>query len=300
MAFRALVPFVTVFATVDREVHIVVIKSSRCPGGVGVAVFATRRELRGGMAGVGGAVVISYMTSGAGGRCTGVPTGVAIDTIRILVGTVERKGSLIVVKIFECIARRMTGQAGVVFVGIPTDALVAVVGLGVGVAVGTTEFRKICRVGMAIRTGRPYPVVCPRIDGEMLGVVARKVRRHPIGRGGMASRTIVGNTRTGMVGSRSSRKICLVASHALIGRIGKITADMTPVAIGNVMALRQRKKIVVADLVGTPARGKHIVALDAVGREATFRVVGHAGIVKINLVAIDTIIAEAIKTQGRF
>lgn len=155
MAFRALVPFVAVFAAVDREVHVVMIKSSRCPGRFGMAIFATRRELSGGMARVIGVVVISYMTSGARGRRTGIPVGVAIDTIRILVGTVERKGGLVVVEIPKRIAGRMTSQAGIVFVSIPPDALVAVVGLWIGMAVGTTECRKICRVGMAIRTRRP-------------------------------------------------------------------------------------------------------------------------------------------------
>lgn len=134
----------------------------------------------------------------------------------------------------------------------------------------------------------------------MLGIVPRKLRRHPIGRGGMANHAIVGNTRTRMVGGRGSRKICLVASHAFVRCIGKITTGVAPVTIGNVMPLGQGKKIVVTNLIRMPVGSEHIVALDTIHREATFRVVGHAGVDEINLVAIDTIIAKAIKTQGHF
>ena len=115
----------------------------------------------------------------------------------------------------------------------------------------------------------------------------------------MASRAIVGDTRTGMVGSRGSRKICLVTSHTFVGRLGKIAVAMATGTICQVMPLRQRKKVVI-DLIGMPVGGKHIVTFQAVGTKAGRRMVGIGGSREIGSVAADTIIAVAIKPQRCF
>ena len=68
MAVGTFIPGLLVFAAVNGEIHRIMVKSGRFPGGFAMAAGAVRRELCGFMIGIGGLVVIVDMTAGTGIR----------------------------------------------------------------------------------------------------------------------------------------------------------------------------------------------------------------------------------------
>lgn len=92
--------------------------------------------------------------------------------------------------------------------------------------------------------------------------------------------------------------ISTMAGIAGVWRIGVTAAGMAFLTILNIVPFRQWKEIVV-DFGGHPTRGKHIMALHAVGGKSCLLVIGMCGSCVVLPVTINTCIAERGELQGR-
>lgn len=203
------------------------------------------------------------------------------------------------VKISIAVACRVTGKTSRTVVGIPPYAVVLIVRFGVGMASSTSEFCIIRRIGMALRALVPFSFVGTAVNGEISRIVLNKRSGHPAGVSGMTFYTVLRK-----VGSRVLRVggrivICLMTGNAGSRRIGKIAVGMALRAVGNVVTFGERKKIVV-DPVRSPVEPGMIVAVHTIGGETGCGMVWIGRCHVIGRMATDAIIADPVKTQGRF
>lgn len=193
-------------------------KSGRLPSDGGVATGAIGRNGQRYVIRIQALVVIRCMATGTGSWSTGIAIGVTLVTTRGNVRPGQWKIGGIVVKRPRSITCRVASQAGRAVVGISADAIVLVIGLRVGMAGGTGKFSVIGRVGMALGTLIPLPLVLAAVNGEILPVVV-KGRRRP-GRFGMATRTISREMRCGVIGIGGLVVIVEVTGRAVGGCTG--------------------------------------------------------------------------------
>ena len=90
-----------------------------------------------------------------------------------------------------------------------------------------------------------------------------------------------------------------MAGKAIGWRTGKISPRMATGAIFDFMSPGKREESVV-DIIGRPIEAIHPVALLTIDRKGGVIVVGVGGGVEIIQVAIDAVIADPVKLQGRF
>lgn len=124
----------------------------------------------------------------------------ALGTGHRLVHAGQREISFTVVEYIGCIPVRMASQASRAVVGIAIYAAMLVVGSGICMAGSTGIIRIIRRVIVTIRTLIPCALVGAAVNGEIINIVLRVFRRHPIGVGCMALGAILGKMRQRMVG----------------------------------------------------------------------------------------------------
>ncbi len=122
-------------------------------------------------------------------RRTRKTTGVTSDTIRCDMSACQRKARLVMVKIIICTARRMTSQTCGTIVSITIYTNMLIIGFRIGVAGYTSEFCIIRRIGVAINTLAPFPVMCSAVNGEIISIMIHIICRCPAGISGMAFRT---------------------------------------------------------------------------------------------------------------
>ena len=97
----------------------------------------------------------------------------ALDTIHAVVPTRQREIGAVVVKHIGGVARWVAGQTSIVLILIPTYAHMGIVRFWVLMAIGTREFGKIGRVGMAVKALVPFVVMRPTVDREILPIVVK-------------------------------------------------------------------------------------------------------------------------------
>lgn len=93
---------------------------------------------------------------------------------------------LAVVKDIGGVAGLVTGEAGCIAVGVAVHPGVVIVGFRVYVAIGTTEFGKVRGVRVAVLAKGPGAFMLSTINREIGSIMVGKLRRHPVGVGGMA------------------------------------------------------------------------------------------------------------------
>ena len=70
----------------------------------------------------------------------------------------------------------VAGQASRTVVGVPTDSIVLIIGLRIGMAACAGEFCEIGRVGVTIRTSVPLILVFATVNREIIPVVIESSR----------------------------------------------------------------------------------------------------------------------------
>ena len=112
----------------------------------------------------------------------------------------QRKIAFVVVKTVFGITSRVTSQAGRIFIHITRYILMSIVGFGVEVTYRTTILGVIRSIGMTFGARRPYTLVFAAVNGEIVGVVLSKLRRHPVRVRCMASCAIIAKACIDVVG----------------------------------------------------------------------------------------------------
>ena len=130
-------------------------------------------ETKGLVVGVGGLVEICGMTGRAIRRRTLVSIGVAGNAFHRGMCSGQGEHGQVVVEDIGRVAGRMAGQAGRIVIHISGHADMLVIGLRIGMAIGTRHLRIIGRVGMAVRTLAPFAVVGAAVNGEILSVMIK-------------------------------------------------------------------------------------------------------------------------------
>ena len=120
---------------------------------------------------VGRLIEICQVAGVAIGRGAGVSVVVTGSAFGYGVGTCQRKCRAVVIKNQIAIAGRVAGQAGGVFKDISIHSLVLVARFGVRMANDTTEFSKIVRIDVTIRTLAPFSLVLTTVNREELPIV---------------------------------------------------------------------------------------------------------------------------------
>ncbi len=82
----------------------------------------------------------------------------------------------IVIEGITRISRRVAGQTGRAIIRIAIHTQVLLIRLRVRMTGYAGEFRIIIRIGVAIHTGIPLPLVLPAIDREVLAIVIKGCR----------------------------------------------------------------------------------------------------------------------------
>lgn len=116
VAVGAGVPFTLVLPRINREILVVVVKGRRCPGILGMAHFAIRRELCGCMWRIVGLVIIRLVTAITGVGCIIIIAVVTIGTL-VCNGHMRSLQHIIVVMDREC-RRLPVGIGGVALLAI--------------------------------------------------------------------------------------------------------------------------------------------------------------------------------------
>lgn len=120
--------------------------------------------------------------------------------------------------------------------------------------------------------------------------------RIPVRVGRVAGSTVVGDAGCLVVRIRGRLEVGLVTGEADRRGPGKIPSGMTSGAVGNVVSLFQREKVVIKP-VRRPVKGEDIVALHAIGGIAGRSVIRICRSLVIFPVAGDTIRAQGVKPQ---
>lgn len=230
-------------------------------------------------------------------RGAGIAVGMAFRAGSIQVRSGQRKCRSIVIKGIIGISRRVTGEAGRIFINIAIYTVVPVVCFRIGMTNGTGKFRVIGRIGMAIGAGRPLSLVFTAVYREILRIVQRKLCRHPVRIGGVALRTIVCEIPLYVVWIGGRFKIRLVTGKAVIGRIVKRTSRVAALAITDFMAFLKREKAVIY-FIGLPLRRKQIMAFEAIFRKSRLGMIRIGSLLEISPVATDAVITNPLKLQG--
>lgn len=193
-----------------------------------------------------------------------------------------------------CIASWVTSQASVVLINISVFAIVLLVGFRIFVANGAGEFCKIGGIGMTFGAFHPFPLVFPAINGEILRIVAGELSRHPVRVCSVAHGAIIREIGADVIRRLGVFKILLVASKAIIRRIGEVSTNVALLTIYLIMSIGQGEKIVVHFFSG-PFSFKNIVAFQTICRKTRLLVVGVGAGHKILSVATDAIISDPIE-----
>ena len=239
----------------QREKIVVLRKARGRPSRIGaVADGAIGREISSFVVGVDCLVEIFNMAGRTIRRRTSITCGVALNAISSKVRPRQWEGRHVVVKTVVRIARRVAGEASRVIKRIAVYAAVLVIGFGVDMAIGATEFSIVCWVGMAVGTLVPLAFVRPAVNREILPVVVES-RWHPFVLG-MAILALGGKLEAGMGRVKGQVVIIRVAANTGVGRIVVIAV----VALGTVIcdsgmgAVQLVKIIVVGKSCGHPIR----------------------------------------------
>lgn len=97
MAFAAVVPFIAVVATVNREIHVVMVEVGGCPSCFRMAIGTRRRELRRAVVGAVGVVVIRLVASHTSRGRPREPISMAGYAVGLRMRAAQREGRLVVV-----------------------------------------------------------------------------------------------------------------------------------------------------------------------------------------------------------
>ena len=154
-------------------------EGSRCPARFGgMAGCTIRWQSQSNVIRIGGLVEIRQVAGVAIGRGSCIAATVAGCAFCNYVCTGQGECRAVVVKHQICIAGGVAGQTGGIFEDITVDALVLVARTWIGMANYTTEFGKIVRVGVAIRTLVPFSFVLTSVNRKILTIVV-EICRHP-------------------------------------------------------------------------------------------------------------------------
>ncbi len=304
MTLAAKCPFAIVFATVNREVHAIVVKSGGCPGGFRMAILTGSRKTGRSVVRVIGVVVIIFMTAKTSVRRVVIITIMAERTVirNDGVGTVQ----LPIIIMDRESRRHPVGIGGMTGSAIRGNTNSLVIGIGrliiVRLVAAHTGIRRVIVIPVVaghtiIGNRRMRPVEHPII------IVDRKGRRHPVGFRRMAALTIGRNTQRRVVGIDTRIVIGLMAAHTGIRRIVVIPIMAGRTIIGN------RRVRPINDPIGiVNSKGRrHPVGLGgmtalAIGRNTQCRMIGINTLVEIGLVAAHTgrrgVIVVAIMATG--
>ena len=205
---------------VQLEIVIVVGEEHWFPIGIGgMAGGAIGGKAQILVVGIGGAVEIGLMAGHTIGWSTLIAACVTVNAGGGGMCAGEREIGCVVVEDVVGIAGGVAGEAGGAFIDVSVDAVVFVVGLGVGVAGcrGTGDFGVIVHIGMTIHALVPFTVVSATVNGEVLPVVVEG-DFGPIGR--FVAGGAVGTELSGLVvGVGSILIIVLVAGEAIGGGV---------------------------------------------------------------------------------
>lgn len=117
---------------------------------------------------------------------------------------------------------------------------------------------------MAIEALVPFALVLPAVDREIRSIVLGVLGRHPVNVGGMAFYAILREVGSRMAGIYSRFVIRFVAGDTVGRQAGISSAGMALGAIGNIVALCQREKIVFY-FAGCPIEATQIMAIGTNG-----------------------------------
>ena len=131
------------------------------------------------------------------------------------------------------------------------------------VADGTTEFRVIVHIQVAIRTGVPCSLMFSGVYGEEISVMIIKVGRAPSGSHTVAQGAIRAKIQTRMIHRLRIVVVALMAGNAFRRNVGVAASFVAGCAVCNVMSIGKRKEEMKITASG-PAFGEGIVALDTI------------------------------------
>lgn len=246
---------------------VIIVVNCKCrgfPPGGGVASRTIRRDRERSVVRVGALIVIRRVASRTIGRSTGITVGVAVEAIGRLVLPCQREIGVVVVENIVFISCRMAGKACRAVVGISVHATVFVVRFRVFVAGGAGKFGVIRRIGMTIEALIPFAFVFTAVYREIRSVVLGVLGRHPVNVGGMAFYAILREVGCRMAGIYSRFVIRFVAGDTFGRQAGISSAGMALGAVGNIVALCQREKIVFYK-TGSPVELAEIMAIGTIG-----------------------------------
>ena len=131
-------------------------------------------------------VEILSMAGGALGWCASISCGMTGSAVDSQMAAGEREGGQTVIKDILCIAGRMAGQTSRTGIDVAQYAAMGIIRFGIHVAGRTRKLGVVCRIGMAVGTGGPFPLMLSGIDGEIRGIMVLEGGRHPTRICGMA------------------------------------------------------------------------------------------------------------------
>lgn len=210
--------------------------------------------------------VVVFMAIDAAEHHKVAGSGMAIDTVVPFASVFSAENGEIhsvVVKSPASAPRRVAGQTGCIFIDVAAYASVLSIRFVALVAVGAGKFSIVGRVVMTIGALRPLAGMFAAVNREN-GVVLSILGRHPVHISGMALGATGGKVSLLMIRRPGAFVIHLVAGEAVIRGIGKTSARMALGAVGNIMPLGEREKIVVDEL-GRPVKAVDTVAIGTIG-----------------------------------
>lgn len=149
---------------------------------------------------------------------------------------------------------------------------------------------------MAVNTSCPFPLVPTTVYRKILRVMLLEYCRHPVRIGGVAIGAVGGEIGSQVVGAQRGFVVALVAGNTVRRCIGKGAAGMAFRAIHDVVPFFQREKTMI-NQCGVPAVLGRVMAICAVGGKTGLRVIRTGRALVIIQVAIDTIVADPVKSQ---
>ena len=262
-------------------------KAGRCPArlrGMAKSTASGKVELQ--VIGVDRCIVFSNM---AGGTIRGGARKSRCMTIQATGSQVsprQCKGGGVVVENIVPIPGGVAGQTCIALVNIPSDTCMRIVGLRICVTAGTGEQRIISRVGMAVETLAPFPLVSAAVDGEMLSIVVKSG-------GNPAAFSMATGTVRRKLGSEVVRVVRIVVIAAVAGIAGIGGVIVVAVVTGRTVVGNRSMRPVQSVVI--------VVHRKARWCPARLRAVAHSAVIRNvqrNVVGIRTLIVVSIMATG--
>lgn len=171
-------------------------------------------------------VVIRRMATRAICRRAGIPRSMAVEAGCCQMRSRQWKISLAMVKSIVLAPCRVTGKAGGAVIRIAVHAVVVIIRFRICMASGAGEFRIIRRILMAVEALIPFPFVFATVNREIICIVLRVFRRHPIHIRRMALDTILRKIGSLVIRNQCSFIVVFMTGDAIGWRIRIIGTGM--------------------------------------------------------------------------